>query len=196
MVKLKKMSFVCCVLALSVLPAFAAPSVRKLGGTGAIAGVSGAVSAKTAVSHTDEPITPRSSSVRSVKTLGTNNNGAIKPASNSNNVNVSRLSVGKYLHSAGVDTGKIKTITNNDIINTEVAEINNQLLELTNRIEVLEQNTRVDVVEQDANADTNKMVNGIDVDTDGRTLKLRRSNVKIPVGSEDGAPVASMWVEE
>ena len=198
MVKSKITLFICLFCAFAVSQAYSAPSVKKLGGVNSVAGIGGVASVKS-----DALNNVRSASVRAVKPLNNVKPVITTKANNSggaavDNVNTARLSVGKYLHNAGTNAGLIKpvTISNTAINNSGYEEYGNQVTNLTNRIEILENNSNINVVENDENADTTKMINGINVDDDGRTLRVSRSNVKIPVGSESASPTASIWVEE
>ena len=201
MIKTKKalLIFMCSVL--PVLQGWAAPSVKILGGN-SLPGMGKVMTVKNDNVPNVGSNSVRASSVRAVKSAN------IKPVSDNKaakDVNVSRLSVGQYLHNAGVNTGKIKPIntSGSSVSNTElnsldgkINQLDVQVTELTNQVTELDSRVGVDVVEKDTNADTNKFINKIEVDEDGKTLKVSRSNVKIPVGSENGTPVASMWIEE
>ena len=199
MVKLKIASFVCLLCAFVVSRAYSAPSVKKLGGVGVVAGINGVSSVKADTVKTSSPVVGRVGSLRSVKTVNVPTSVQAKTVTGTNNANTARLSIGKHLHTAGTNAGLIKpvaTSNNTTINNTEFEEFGNQITNLTNRIENLENGSNINVVENDEHVDANKMVNGIDVDTDGKTLRVSRSNVKIPVGSESANPTASIWVEE
>ena len=197
MVKSKITLFICLFCAFAVSQAYSAPSVKKLGGMNSVAGIGGVASVKS-----DALNNVRSASVRAVKPLNNAKPVITTKANNSggavDNVNTARLSVGKYLHNAGTNAGLIKPVTTSNTVinNSGYEEYGNQVTNLTNRIEILENNSNINVVENDENADTTKMINGINVDDDGRTLRVSRSNVKIPVGSESASPTASIWVEE
>lgn len=197
MVKSKITLFVCLFCAFAVSQAYSAPSVKKLGGMNSVAGIGGVASVKS-----DALNNVRSASVRAVKPLNNAKPVITTKANNSgsaiDNVNTARLSVGKYLHNAGTNAGLIKPVTTSNTVinNSGYEEYGNQVTNLTNRIEILENNSNINVVENDENADTTKMINGINVADDGRTLRVSRSNVKIPVGSESASPTASIWVEE
>jgi len=197
MVKSKITLFICLFCAFAVSQAYSAPSVKKLGGMNSVAGIGGVASVKS-----DALNNVRSASVRAVKPLNNAKPVITTKANNSggavDNVNTARLSVGKYLHNAGTSAGLIKPVTTSNTVinNSGYEEYGNQVTNLTNRIEILENNSNINVVENDENADTTKMINGINVDDDGRTLRVSRSNVKIPVGSESASPTASIWVEE
>ena len=201
MVKLKKLSFVCFCLTLAVSSGWSAPSVKMLGGGNMLSGTSKAVSVKNNVQKTDSDVV-RTGSIRTVKPVSAK---TVSDNKSVNDVNTARLSVGKYLHSAGVKEGKIKPInvSNSSVSNAEfdqldeqVNQLNTQVTELTNHVSELENSIGVEVVEKDANADTNKFINKVEVDENGKTLRVSRSNIQIPVGSEDAAPVASMWIEQ
>lgn len=202
MVKIKNALLVCGSLVLSLSSALAAPSVKMLGGGNSLPGIAKNTVVRNSSNQTSASSGVRVSSVRAAKPISAKIAQDNKTVSD---VNVARLSVGKYLHNAGVNSGKIKpintsgsSVSNTDIdelneqinqLNTQVTELSNQLTELNNRI-------GLDVAEKDAGADTNNFINHIEVGEDGKTLKVGRSNVKIPVGSENGTPVASLWVEE
>lgn len=198
MVKSKIVLFVCLFVVSAVSQAYSAPSVKKLGGINSVSGIGNITSVK----NDNFSNSARAASVRSVKTLN-----AVKPivanktnnsVNVSDNVNPARLSVGKYLHSAGTTSGLIKPVTTpgTTINNAEFEQIGVQVNALITRLEALENNSNINVVENDEHVGANKMVSGIDVDTDGKTLRVSRSNVKIPVGSESANPTASIWVEE
>ena len=204
MVKLKFISSVCILGALMVMPAWSAPSVKKLGGINAYAGTAGATSVKTGATKTDSNIAARAGSVRSVKTLSAKPTTMVNKTVDS--ANTARLSVGKYLHTAGTNAGIIKPVSNSSVTPSEITNLEEQITSLQDQVnnnyytkeDIENKNyvTEVNVVENDEPADTNKMINGIDVQADGKTLKVRRSNIKIPVGSENGSPTASIWIEE
>lgn len=189
-------------LVMPVLQGWAAPSVKMLGGGNTLPGVS-----KTTVVRSNSAQNPSSnnvrvSSVRTVKPIATKSVQNDKAVSGAN---VSRLSVGQYLHNAGVNTGKIKPIntsgssisnTEIDRLDEEIVQLNAKVTELTNQLTELNNRMGVEVAEKESNADPEKFINKIEVDENGKTLKVSRSNVKIPVGSETNTPVASMWIEE
>lgn len=106
-----RFSLITCALCLGFLSdAVAAPSVKRLGGTNTYTGTSGAVSAKSGnITKTNSG--SRLSSVRTNRLSNTKNTTSVKTTTSGAVANTSRLSVGKYLHSAGVDTGKIKPIS-------------------------------------------------------------------------------------
>lgn len=201
MIKIKNISLICWCLVLAVSSATAAPSVKMLGGNGVLPGTGKAAVVKMEPQKSESGIA-RTGSVRTIRGINS------KTVANNNSVsevNTSRLSVGKYLHQAGYDAGKIKPI--NTISNTEVSvevgeisqkvdNLETQVTNLTNQVTELDNRVGVDVVEKDTSADTNKFINKIEVGEDGKTLSVSRSNVKIPVGSENGTPVASMWIEQ
>lgn len=198
---MKKILFVCVCLILSVLQGWAAPSIKMLGGS-SLPGAGKVVPVKNDNVQNVGSDNVRASSVRTIRPANT------KPISDNKSVkdvNAARLSVGKYLHAAGVNTGKIKPINTSgssvsnaeiDRLDEEIVQLNAKVIELTNQLTELNNRVGVDVVEKDANANPDKFINNIEVDENGKTLKVSRSNVKIPVGSEDNAPIASMWIEE
>ncbi len=198
MVKSKIALFVCVLDVLAVSQAYSAPSVKKLGGVGVVAGINSVPSAKTDTTKISSPVVGRAGTIRSVKTVNTPVAVSTKTVASTNSASTARLSVGKYLHNAGTNAGLIKPVatSNTTINNAEFEEVENQVTNLTNRIEILENGSNINVVENDEHVDANKMVSGIDVDTDGKTLRVSRSNVKIPVGSENASPTASIWVDE
>ncbi len=198
MIKSKITLFICLLSVLAVSQAYSAPSVKKLGGVGVVAGINSVPSVKADTTKIGSPVVGRAGAIRSVKTINTPVAVSTKTVANTNNASTARLSVGKYLHNAGTNAGLIKPVStsNTTISNAEFEEFGNQVVNLTNRVETLENNAKINVTENDANVDANKMVSGIDVDADGKTLRVSRSNVKIPVGSETANPTASIWVEE
>lgn len=198
---MKKILLICMCLVVPVLQGWAAPSVKMLGGN-SLPGMGKVVPVKSDNVQNAGLDNGRVSSVRAVRPV------SAKPVSvnkSVKDVNVSRLSVGQYLHNAGVNVGKIKpintsgsSISNTEInrLDEEIVQLNAKVTELTNQLTELNNRIGVDVAEKDTNADPEKFINKIEVDEDGKTLKVSRSNVKIPVGSENGTPVASMWIEE
>lgn len=202
MIKTKTVLLICIFSVLPVLQGWAVPSVKMLGGN-SLPGIGKVVPVKSDNVQNVGSDSVRVSSVRAVRPV------SAKPVSvnkSVKDVNVSRLSVGQYLHNAGVSAGKIKpintsgssSISNTEInrLDEEIVQLNAKIIELTNQLTELNNHIGVDVVEKDANADTDKFINNIEVDENGKTLKVSRSNVKIPVGSETNTPVASMWIEE
>lgn len=89
--------------------AFSAPSVKRLGMGNSYAGISNAVAAKSgSVGRNTGTTGVRAASVRNVGGGTVKSTTSSKTSSVSNNANASRLSVGKYLHVAGVKDGIIK----------------------------------------------------------------------------------------
>lgn len=81
---------------------FAAPSVKRLGGGSIYKGTNSAVNAKS-----DAKTTGTAGRAASIRTIGMG--GKIKPTTGgTNNTSAARLSVGKYLHNAGVSAGVIR----------------------------------------------------------------------------------------
>lgn len=198
---MKKILLICMCLVVPVLQGWAAPSVKMLGGNSLLG--SGKVTAtKTNNVQNAGLDNGRVSSVRTVRPVSVKSvpdNKSVKDA------NVARLSVGQYLHNAGVNAGKIKQIntsgssisnTEIDRLDEEIVQLNAKVTELTNQLTELNNRIGVDVAEKDTNADPEKFINKIEVDENGKTLRVSRSNVKLPVGSETNTPVASMWIEE
>lgn len=198
---MKKILLICMCLVVPVLQGWAAPSVKMLGGNSLLG--SGKVMATKANNVQNAGLdNGRASSVRAIRPISAKTVSANKF---SKDVNVSRLSVGQYLHNAGVNAGKIKqintsgsSISNTEInrLDEEIIQLNAKVTELTNQLTELNNRIGVDVAEKDTNADPEKFINKIEVDENGKTLRVSRSNVKIPVGSETNTPVASMWIEE
>lgn len=173
MFKLKILSFVS-VCVISVLsPAWSASSVKKLGGVNSSQGTVGVMPAKSVSVNAQRP-----SSVRSVKQLAAT--GVKSNKTVSGRANTARLSVGKYLHDSGKNTGVIKPVT--VVEPSSVNTVNNYITESINIV--------------DEEIDTDKAITKIEVGEDGKTLNVQRSNIKIPVGSEDALPVASIWIED
>ena len=109
--------------------AVAVPSVKRLGGANTYTGAGAAASAK---SGTIKSSGLRSSSVRTNRVTGTKGTSSVKTTSNPSAVaNTSRLSVGKYLHTAGTNAGIIKPVSGSSITPSEISD-------LTVRIENLE----------------------------------------------------------
>lgn len=130
-------SLIACALCVGFLStAIAAPSVKRLGGMNAYAGTSGAVSAKTGKIGTSVK-TNSGSRLSSVRTNRlTNKTSSVKSATSETAANTARLSVGQYLHNAGVVSGKIKPISGSSGSSITPSEIS----DLTLRIENLENN--------------------------------------------------------
>ena len=103
-------SLITCALCLGFLSdAVAAPSVKRLGGMNTYAGTSSAVSAK--VGNTTKTNSgSRLSSVRTNRLTNAKGTVSTKTTASNAKANTSRLSVGQYLHNAGVVSGKINKI--------------------------------------------------------------------------------------
>ena len=127
-----RFSFVACALCLGFLAdAVAVPSVKRLGGANTYTGAGNAASAK---SGTIKSSGLRSSSVRTNRVTGAKGTSSVKTTSNPSAVaNTTRLSVGKYLHTAGTNAGIIKPVSGSSVTPSEVSD-------LTLRIENLENN--------------------------------------------------------
>jgi len=196
MIKIKNILFVWGIMMLSMLPGHSAPSIKHFG--------------IQKVQHGDvvsASIKNNNGKVARIGSLRSNNSVSTKPATitansgNTSNRNAARLSVGKYLHNSGVDTGIIKKISspNTNISSTEFTALGDQVSLLDVRITALEDilaAMKLNVIEADENADEDKMISNLDIDEDGKTLKVTRANIKIPVGSEDGHPAATIWIED
>lgn len=149
-------SLIACALCAGVLSdAFAAPSVKRLGGMNTYTGTSGAVSAKANANST----TNSGSRLSSVRTnRSTNKTTSIKPTTSGTAANASRLSVGQYLHNAGVVSGKIKPISGSSgssITPSGIDDIRNDIADLRNLIT----NTYVTKTEIQNNYYTTEQIN-------------------------------------
>lgn len=130
-------SLIACALCVGFLStAIAAPSVKRLGGKNTYTGATSAVSAKTGKIGTSVK-TNSGSRLSSVRTNRlTNKTSSVKSATSETAANTSRLSVGQYLHNAGVVSGKIKPISGSSGSSITPSEIS----DLTVRVENLENN--------------------------------------------------------
>ena len=127
----------CAVFALCLFSAdvFAAPSVKRLGGANTYSGTANAVSAKTGTVPNAGARTASAKTVgRMVAAKPVAANKAVAGDTNANATNTARLSVGKYLHAAAVNSGAIKptsavtpTISAFDELSARVSELENQL---------------------------------------------------------------------
>lgn len=122
--------FVVCVLCLNCgLQAFAAPSVKKLGGANTYKGTVSAASAKTG------KISKTVGRPASAKTMNAKPTSIVKHATAiGNSPNTSRLSVGKYLHNAGVNAGIIKKWDTNVQTATATSDLSIRMDDLENQI--------------------------------------------------------------
>lgn len=129
-----RFSLITCALCLGFLSdAVAAPSVKRLGGMNTYTGTSDAVSAKSGnITKTNSG--SRSSSVRTNRLTNTKGTVSTKTTASNAKANTSRLSVGQYLHSAGVNAGKIKPVSSGSSVTPS------EVSDLTLRIENLENN--------------------------------------------------------
>lgn len=152
---------------------FAASSVKRFGTGNIYTGTSSAVTAKSDVKVIKSGgTTGRASSVR---TIGT---GKIKPATikttnSTGNTNTARLSVGKYLHSAGANRGIIKPVNNNSSGNSGLdgdyytkSEIDATINEIKTNVENLT------VVVSDENTGLLKRVETTETNVDGLTARV------------------------
>ena len=130
-------SLIACALCVGFLStAIAAPSVKRLGGKNTYTGATSAVSAKTGKFGTSVK-TNSGSRLSSVRTNRlTNKTSSVKSATSETAANTARLSVGQYLHNAGVVSGKIKPISSSSGSSITPSEIS----DLTVRVENLEIN--------------------------------------------------------
>ncbi len=173
MFRLKILSIVSVFILGLMSPAWSAPSVKMLGSSGAQQASAGIVPTKSVSVNAQRP-----GSVRSVKSLADKSMKSNKTVSGRGNA--ARLSVGKYLHDSGKSVGTIKPVS--VVEPASVKTVNNYVTESVNIV--------------DDEIDTDKAITKIEVGEDGKTLNIQRSNVKIPVGSENALPVASIWIEE
>lgn len=114
----------------SVQAGFAAPSVKRLGGGSIYTGTSSATAAKTAAKANSTRTAGRTASIRTIGMGGKINS----TAGATNNANTARLSVGKYLHTAGVNAGIIKPVSSGtpsgsalDALSLRVDELESQM---------------------------------------------------------------------
>lgn len=125
-----RFAFVVSALCLGFLSdAVAAPSVKRLGGAKTYVGTDKAVSAKSGVSTKTAIAGERTSTIQTNRSKTAETVSGVKSVSGFSDT--SRLSVGKYLHNAGVSAGIIKPISGSVVTPSEVSS-------LTNRIEYLE----------------------------------------------------------
>lgn len=110
--------------------AFSASSVKRLGGGGTYVGTNQAMSAKNAENSTSTG--SRVSSVRANRSGGVGKGASVKSGKATSASNTSRLSVGKYLHNTGLNTGRIKSVSTANSVNP--MEVN----DLTARVDNLE----------------------------------------------------------
>lgn len=118
--------------------AVAAPSVKRLGGTNAYVGTSGAVSAKSGASAKAVVTGARAPSNRSSRLTSVKTVPAVKTVSSSAVSDTSRLSVGKYLHNAGQNAGIIKPISGSAVSPAEVESLTGRVTDLESKIETLD----------------------------------------------------------
>jgi len=111
--------------------ALAAPSVKRLGGAKTYVGTDKAVSAKSEKPAKTVGAGERTSTIQTSRSKTTEAISGVKGISGSGFSDTSRLSVGKYLHNAGVSAGIIKPISSSVVTSSEVSN-------LTNRVENLE----------------------------------------------------------
>lgn len=130
-------SLIACALCVGFLStAIAAPSVKRFGGKNTYTGATSAVSAKTGKVGIGVK-TNSGSRLSSVRTNRlTNKTSSVKSATSETAANTARLSVGQYLHNAGVVSGKIKPISGSSGSSITPSEIS----DLTVRVENLEIN--------------------------------------------------------
>lgn len=180
---LKNILFIsaCCVAV--VFDGYSAPTIKKLG------------VANNNVNNVVKPTAVnRAGSLHGVK------NVTVKPVQvikTTGNAETARLSVGKYLHGAGVASGKIRPInnTNTSIVDASVEE---KILNLTNKIEILEakiENMQPKISVQDNDASDGRVVKSMTINDDN-VIELNKTNVKIPVGDADADVAAAIWVEQ
>jgi len=142
---------------------FAVPSVRKLGAANVYTGTANASLAKSGLTG---KVSSTGNRVSSVRALGLN---TVKPATVANvqqkqgNTDVSRLSVGKYLHSAGVNAGIIKPIGSTTVNNTELDDLSIRIDAVENNItnnyyDKQEIDDKIDTARQEIVAQTNNLV--------------------------------------
>lgn len=133
-------SLIACALCVGFLStAIAAPSVKRFGGKNTYAGTTSAVSAKIGRVGTNVKANSgsRLSSVWPDHSTNTNKTSVVKTTkTGTNTVDAARLSVGQYLHNAGVVSGKIKPISSSSGSSITPSEVS----DLTLRIENLENN--------------------------------------------------------
>lgn len=129
-------SLIACALCVGFLStAIAAPSVKRLGGMNTYAGTSGAVSAKTGKVGIGVKTNSgsRMSSVSQYESLiNTKKAVSVKNATSGTDSESSRLSVGQYLHNAGVVSGKIKPISGSSGSSITPSDVSDLTLRITN----------------------------------------------------------------
>lgn len=183
---------------------YSAPSVRKLGGVTTYSGIKNASNSKQSVTLS------RGASVRSIKPV---NVKPVKESQELNSARGSRLTVGKYLHKAGVDSGDIQPISNTttNIVNTnlsgnqtiqnltqQIDENSSTIQNLAQKIEILEEqikNMQPKLAVQDDDDSEGRVVRSV-VLNENNVIELNKANVKIPVGEENSNTAAAIWVEQ
>lgn len=109
---------------------WAAPSVKRFGGTSTYSGANQAVSAKKSKNSVGN--NSQNSSGRTNRSVSLQKNVSVKSENTSNTGGTSRLSVGKYLHGQGVKVGRINPVKS--VVNVNTTELE----DLTARIDGLE----------------------------------------------------------
>lgn len=173
-----RFSFVISVLCVCICSyAFAAPSVKRLGGANTYKGTVSAASAKSGM------VARTAGRSASARTLSQKKAATVKSVSTGGASNAARLSVGKYLHNAGVNAGLINKTTT---IAPSTASVNELIL-------------RMDGLESQINdkADTsvlNNYYNKIEIDEKLDNISI--NNISLPdeqfaVYEDWNAPVQS-----
>jgi len=112
--------------------AFAVPSVKYLGAAKTQTGSVGTIPVQSAKTTTTAPKTQRLSSVRTVRS--TVKPTSIKQSTAFTGNSTSRLSVGKYLHNAGVDANIIKKVYSPNPMPAGI-ELEERVLDLESKID-------------------------------------------------------------
>lgn len=167
----------------------AAPSVKRLG-------VNNSDSLKTTTLSSKTSSGVRSGSIRSNKMPSVKKGDVKKTVS----TDVSRpadsdqrLSVGKYLHTTGVNSGVIKPVVSVET----VAAASNDIVSLSDKISDLK--TVVDK-KQDVLTSENVVFSGegvivTSVSADNGTVVVNKGEITIPVGAPESTNRAKVWIE-
>ena len=128
-------AFLCLCLVMS--NAVAAPTIKRLGAANAYSGTTNVVPSKATTSQN----LSRASSVRSNKTIGKAATVTKNVSENKNDaVTTQRLTVGKYLHNKGVNSGVIKqTGSSPETQSDDLVNLTDRVVQLENKIDEKQQ---------------------------------------------------------
>lgn len=190
-----------------VADASAVPTVRKLGAGTSVSGSTTAVKASTSSGSTSSSLPSRASSVRAkgvstVKSQVKTTSAKTTSASDS----AARLSVGKYIHGAGVSTGVIQPVatTNTNVSSDEVLNLTDRISSLENSVEskqnsltagdgIVIENNKVSIDTNINKSSTGEIVK--DIDYDNGVLTVTKGDITIPVGEYESITRAKIWIE-